>query len=370
LALLLLLVKPTFASLSRRDFCFYFLIFVLYFTASAAWSEEKVATLGKAFELFIGLGIILRASRGPHALLRLDGLRRLLLLVLATLGSIVLIGYALRIPAFISPRPGIGFSTSAQAPFLSSNGLGYVSSLILLSIFAEWQFGTLRRTKALPQMLFVGAIYMTASSRTSLAIFVVGIAIAIYQKSKPGFLVFILCLAAGATIFWDKILKIILGGQDQGNLDSLSGRTVMWAAAFERWKDHPLLGYGGGAGGKYIIAHLGNASLEVLSSLHDGFLELLTGVGAIGALVVIVLLCAVTLAVYKRWKRYPLFGGVYILIIHMWITSLMSLGVLAWMTYEMFFYLILLAILDVQRRNERKSRLAARIRPVGAVLEL
>lgn len=353
LAILLLLVNfkpPTFRV---KSFSTAFLVFGIFFLISTAWSEEPVATFGKAVEILVGLFVVLRTAKGPNAIEKLNALRQLLLLFISALCSIAVGGYLLGIDLFILPRPSIFFSTTADAPFLSGNGLGYVASALLLTVFAEWQAGSLKRTKAVPQLAYAGFIFLFATSRTSLLILAVGIAVVFFWRSKVLFLGFLITSAGVGYFYWDKILRALQGNQTQGNFETLSGRTIIWAAAFNDWKQHPLLGFGGGSGGKFVLAHLGNESLEVLSSLHDGFLELLTGLGAVGFTFVVLLLIGVSIAVVRAWRRDPRMGGAYVLIVHIWITSIMSLGVLAWMNYEMLFYLVLIVMMDVKRRQSR-----------------
>ena len=54
---------------------------------------------------------------------------------------------------------------------------------------------------------------------------------------------------------------------------------MVWTAAVRQFENHPVLGVGGGIGGKVVISHIGNMYLEQMSSLHNGFLEVLTGLG-------------------------------------------------------------------------------------------
>jgi O-antigen ligase len=126
----------------------------------------------------------------------------------------------------------------------------------------------------------------------------------------------------------------------------------MWAAAIKDWKKQPWLGYGGGVGGKYVLAHIGNSALEVLSNLHNGFLECLTGLGIFGFLLSVSIFLICTFRVLRMWKRYPAFAGLYIWIVSIWIDSMMGMGALAWMDYRVVIYLILIAQTDILRKQD------------------
>jgi O-antigen ligase len=353
LAIFFILSDATFARITLRDFRAWFFLFATYFLASTAWSIEPLATFGKSVELFIALAIVLHLCRRPDALDALDGLRHLLLLTISSIGLLAISGYLLDIDAFVTHRPGILTSTTAEAPFLSGNGVGYISSALLLSVFAEWQSGRLPRNSAMRQMAYASFLFLFAGSRTSLVILTLGIGAVLLRKSKALFAVSAICFTAALFVFWDKVLKVIHNNQVQSNFETLSGRTIMWAAALRYWLERPLIGYGGGSGGKYVIAHLSNQSLQVLRSLHDGFLEALTGLGVLGFVLAMTLFVAVSFSTVRWWKRAPQRAGMYVLIIHIWLTTLMSIGVLGWMNYEIMFYLILMATLDVERRQQR-----------------
>ena len=134
---------------------------------------------------------------------------------------------------------------------------------------------------------------------------------------------------------------------------TLSGRTVVWTAAVRQFEQHPVLGVGGGIGGKVVIAHIGNMYLEEMSSLHNGFLEVLTGLGLIGFLLGTYMLVATTLRAWSAWDKNPEFAGTYVLIIHVWMTTIMSTGILGWMGYEEALFLCILSNIDLVAEQAR-----------------
>jgi O-antigen ligase len=125
----------------------------------------------------------------------------------------------------------------------------------------------------------------------------------------------------------------------------------MWAAAWRDWKRHPLLGYGGGVGGKHVLSSVWGGGTSHMAHLHDGFLECLTGLGIFGFLLACSILVVLTLRVVRQWKKYPSFAGLYIWIISIWITNIMSIGIMSWMNSGVVIYLLLLAHVDIVRRG-------------------
>jgi O-antigen ligase len=122
------------------------------------------------------------------------------------------------------------------------------------------------------------------------------------------------------------------------------------------------LGVGGGVGGKTVIAHIGNMYLEEMSSLHNGFLEVLTGLGIIGFLLGASLLLVASFRAWTAWNLHPEFAGTYVLIIHVWMSTIMSTGILGWMGYEVAIFLCIITNLDLVRELARRP--AAAMKPV------
>jgi len=358
LAALLVLVQPTFAKLTMRDLRLWYLLYAGFFALSMAWSTSVSGTAGKALEIIIAILIILQASKGNDALRRLEGVYRLTLLLGSTLGFITVLGFFTGSPYFRNDRVGIFTSHTAYSPFYSGNGLGVLAIALLLVVFAEWQLGGMSLPKVAPQAAYAMGIFVFASSRTSLVILVIGMSFVFLRRSKALLVGFTLALGGIAFFFGSAIFNRLREHQSQGSFDSLSGRTVMWTAAIKDWQKHPLLGYGGGVGGKYVLAHIGNSAVEVMSNLHNGFMECLTGVGIVGFILSVSIFILCTIRVLRMWKRYPQFAGLYIWIVCIWIDSMMGMGALAWMDYRVVIYLVLIAQTDILRKRDPRIALS------------
>lgn len=351
LAMLFLLARPRISRLSPRDSRFIFFMFAMLYLTSTLWSAHLVVTLGKSVEILLACIVFLEVSQSSDPLHRVDALRNIVLLTISLLGSLTVIGYLLHLSDYVQQRPGLFTSTTAQAPFMSGNGLGYVSSALFLVVLAEWQGKRIRRRPALLQMAFAMVMFSVSASRTSFVILLLSTLVIIYRQSKVAsvfsavFVLFVLVVYRGA------ILIGLQGKQGAEDFQTLSSRTVVWTAAFREWFQHPFLGSGGGVGGKIVIEHLGDVSLEKMSSLHNGFMELLVGLGAIGFVLGVYLLLLVTWRVWQSWRQYPEYSGIYVLIFHVWFTTFMSTGVLGWMGYEMALFLCILTNLDLTRRQ-------------------
>ena len=362
IAFLLLLFRPRIGVIRVTDLRFAYAAFAGLYFMSTLWSHIPVQTLGKSAELLLAGMVFFESSRGEHSIVRIEGLRQITLLTMSTLGALAVMGFCLRIPSFVQHRAGLLSGTTAQAPFLSGNGLGYVASALILVVLAEWQAHRLRSGVAIGQLIFALALFSVSASRTSFGILLLSILLVVFKRSK---LIGVLAVAAvliAAAMFSSEIVTRLQGQQNSSSFVTLSGRTVVWTAAVRQFEQYPLLGVGGGVGGKMVIANIGNIYLEEMSSLHNGFLEVLTGLGILGFLIAVYMLALATWRAWGTWNSHPQFAGTYVLIIHVWMTTIMSTGLLGWMGYEVAIFLCIITNLDLVKASS-----LAQLRPPAPV---
>jgi O-antigen ligase len=349
-AFLLLLFQPRIPSLRLKDSRLLFLAFGLLYFVSTLWSAIRVETLGKAAEIVLATLCFLKVSRFENGLQRVDALRQIILLTISAIALFTVVGFCLGIPTFHFSNRGLLTKDAAQSTFLSGNGLGYVASALFLVVFAEWQAKKIPFPAAARQMAFALGLFCFAASRTSLAVLVVSVIVVLSRKSKALGITTVAAFSVVIAVFQGRVLDYLHGTEASSNFTSLSGRTIVWTAAIRDWHQHPWLGVGGGVGGKMVLAHIGSFSFEILSSLHNGFMEVLTGLGVVGVVLGVVLLLLVTWRTFATWKRHPEYSGTYVLIIHIWACTIMSTGIFGWMGYEMAFFLCIVTNLDLLRR--------------------
>ncbi len=373
-ALLLLLFHPRIVRVKLTDTRFPFLAFGILFAVSVLWSEQPLGTLGKSVEILLANLVFLEVSRAQDALRKVEALRQITLLTVSLVSVCTVAGYVLHLSGFVQQRAGLFTSTTAESPFLSGNGLGYIASALVLVLLAEWQCGRLRTGSAIPQLGFALAIFSLSASRTSFGILALTVLILVYRRSRVFAVLSFVVLGSALVALKQLILNDLQGHQPATDFQTLSGRTVVWAAALRQFGEHPVFGAGGGIGGKTVIARIGDMYLEQMSSLHNGFLEALTGLGLVGLLLGIYMLFQVTWRTWPIWRANPQYSGTYVLIVHAWITTIMSTGVLGWMGYEMAFFLCIVNNVDLVRRESARHRVRSSARlvhsspalPVGA----
>ncbi len=353
LAFLLLLFRPRIAPMRSTDLRFAYAAFAGLYLVSTLWSHIPIQTLGKSAELLLAGIVFFESCRGDNPIVRIEGLRQITLLTMSTLGALAVIGFSLRIPAYVQHRAGLISSTTAQAPFLSGNGLGYVASALILVVLAEWQAHRLRSATAIGQLLFALILFSVSASRTSFGILLFSILLVVFKKSKLIGVLAVTGVLIAAVMFSTEIVTRLQGHQDSSSFVTLSGRTVVWTAAVRQFERHPVLGVGGGVGGKMVIANIGNLYLEEMSSLHNGFLEVLTGLGLVGFLIGSYMLVIASFRAWSAWNAHPEYAGTYVLIIHVWMTTIMSTGLLGWMGYEVAIFLTIVTNLDLVAERAR-----------------
>lgn len=359
LALLLLLFRPRTTKLHLTDTRLLFLAFGALYLVSTLWSAIKIETLGKSVEILLATITFLEVSRMPDPLERVSALKQITLLTISLIATITVVGYLIHAPGFVQARAGLFTPTTAQAPFLSGNGLGYVSSALFLVIFAEWRAHKLRTGNAVCQMIFAMGLFSVSASRTSFVILLLSVLLIVGRRSKAfAFgLAFVMLLLI--TVFQPQISVFLHGNESAADFSTLSGRTVVWTAAMRQFHQRPFLGAGGGVGGKQVLGHIGNFSLQTMSSLHNGFMELLTGLGVVGITLCGFLLLWVTVRTWRMWETHPEHSGTYALIIHVWLTTIMSTGIFGWMGYEMAFFLCIMTNIDLVHRARIENRVLA-----------
>lgn len=361
LAFLILLYRPRIAPLRVTDIRFAYAAFAILYMASTLWSAQPVSTVGKSTELLLAGLVFFEASRSENPLEKVEALRQIVLLTISAIAMITVIGFLLRIHAFVQPRAGLVSQTTAQAPFLSGNGLGYISSALILVVLAEWQARRLQARVALRELAFALVLFSVSASRTSFGILLLTILIVVFKRSKV-----IGTMAVGAVLlsaleFWNRIVTHLQGNESASNFETLSGRTLVWTAAVRQFERHPFFGVGGGIGGKEVIVHLQDMYAAQMSSLHNGFLEVLTGLGLVGFVIGTYMLVLATWRAWRAWETNPEYAGTYVLIVHVWMTTIMSTGVLGWMGFEVALFLCIATNADLIRRRAQMAKALAPI---------
>jgi exopolysaccharide production protein ExoQ len=254
------------------------------------WSSQRASTLSAAASLAMSTIFAIYLA-GRYSSRELTALLGRVVVVLALASAVFAIG---------APRYGIdhfAHNGAWQGVFVQKNALGLVMCMgvgLLLGLEAEgfaeraWKFCGL--------LLCLADLGLSRSREAWIAaalMLLFHAAFKLYERFAQNSRAVLLLMASLAALIaagtvaalWLDILKLL--GRDA----TMTGRTILWPAVLEQCKQHPFLGYGmsafwGTGAATPIYAQTG----WIPTSAHNGFLECLLDLGAIG-LILLLIVC-------------------------------------------------------------------------------
>lgn len=324
------------------------ILYVVIAGTSALYSSATFVSAAKAFELGLGLLIVWALVLEPER--PIEGLHRAVRFIIsleAALLSTAVIGFFLLPGTFsrVQDRPGFLTEATMVSPYSHSNGLSASGSMVAayaLALFLN-SATTKERLKWGVLAVLGTAGTLLASGRQGLVIWLVATAVLLWVHRRKLF-AFLVAPASAYLVAsnWSSIWRIVARNQSRSTLSTWSGRRVWWASALEVWKDHPWTGYGFGVGGRFVAS-----SSSARSSLHNGYMEALVGVGIIGLMPLAI--AAVRMVI---WCGDRLFRTndthLAILAVPLLLHTLVSLGFGGWLNEDFLILGVLVGLTDLQ----------------------
>ena len=271
-------------------------------------------------------------------------------------------------------RPQLAFEVTLEGNrfrglFSEPAMMGAVSGL-LIGLAAFGQLSWLIRISG--ALAAIPCLYLTGS-RTSWGAAAAGLLITgvIYIRQKRAWMIVLAFVGVigGLGLI---ILDVHLASETQskiirsGSIGTLSGRTVLWDLAFEKYQDSPLLGYGFTTGSDALASDMGDTlsmafgvvdrSQQKAFSLHSGYIQALLDSGAIGASLYLSIL---SLAIWRlfRYDQERLHGAEMYCLVFFSISNLTDTIIFgAAVFYEAFYwYLSALAMSVVGLAHEASA---------------
>jgi O-antigen ligase len=297
---------------------------------TALWSVSPAVTIYKSFEYFAALFLVASALSMIRArpLTRTFQERLLLtkalfdwywVLILALLLAVYLGILVWPTKAFASSIGLFSFKLQGVFPQVSSNGVGDFAAIIgtvvgarLLCRPREGAAGQrLTKSSRLIYTLvlaFAAITMILAQSRSPILGFL--LAMIVVSIAAHRYRIFLLATVFLCAMFFsnyggvnDVTYDYMKRGQDEGNVESLSGRTGYWEAAFDATLEQPVGGYGAYAGGRYVLDRIDNSGV---SSLHNTYMELFVGTGVVGLAILVAGLLATLYWLFRLRSRAAL----------------------------------------------------------------
>jgi O-antigen ligase len=190
-------------------------------------------------------------------------------------------------PSYVAGQDAQGLVISGidrfRGFFGNANDVGALMLAAVSSSLACWKLSS-RRQRYVLILVIVAAVIVAvcADSRSALGALLVGCALYILRQYRVRG-----ALAIGVTsILVVAALSLIhgAGAYASRDLDTLTGRTDIWAFTLQQIRERPFTGYGYEVSGeifasRYFPLWYGPWDMGPRSSLHDGYLAHLVGVG-------------------------------------------------------------------------------------------
>jgi len=367
-ALALTLLNAARLRAPRWDPTTLFLIYTVVGLLSTLWTVSLLPTLGKSGELFIGVLIVWITMARREPLLRLRRLIDWSALFLGFLLMLAFLGFVLFTEQFSIPSPGV-LSRQMDTPFIASNGIANGAAALGLLCLARFLTGPraggrarIMRSGYLWLTLFFAILPVLAQGRTGQSVFLSGSMLLLLRR-RPGvaLLLVIPPIILIVTAFMGEISSFFVRGQQEAQLLGLSGRLILWQWAWSTFLDDPIFGAGFGVGSRAMFAGGTGGFGALISSVHNGFFEVLLSTGLVGLVFWLPSFLwgiGIAVAAYLRGEHLD----VAILFTYLIATTIMSIGVGGWMGPGPAFFLAAVSYLHLARR---RARAPDRRHPVG-----
>ena len=319
---------------------------------STLYSAAPLVTVAKIFEMGAGLAAVLAVAFGPDARRRLGDTVTLVLVSQLALLAAGVVGFFL-MPELFAPfetRPGFVSLRTLAPPFMHSNAVSSASALV--GIFALAKFLRAETARAFWATGFaISALALVLSSgRQGVAMALFGMGLVLWVERRKLLALLIGPAAVLLFVAYQQQIIVALSRDRPSNWVSLSGRLPWWEAALTAWERHPWTGWGYSTGGRFVA--LQSIDSGVVSSVHSGFLEVLVGVGILGAIPFLYALGRVVVwAARKMAARTD--TAIAVLIVPLIIRTAVSPGFGGWLNVEFVLFALLAALADVDPITHR-----------------
>ncbi len=315
-----------------------YLIYGLLAAASAWYSVSPVYTLFFACKIMVAiLSAALFVDQGDLS----QTFPKILKLYLGVqLGQLILNIAVLAIdPSLIgSEVPGIGYRL-AGGIFEDYGISAAMAGLFFLCCALFRSRGLLRAIYW--SLYFVSWIFLALSrTRSSIVggVVILVFTLAVYKSPNirilSGVIAGLFCSILIATQSIDPLIAFGMRGQSFDALVTLTGRTNAFEFLLQQWREAPWLGYGYGAGSRYLLMRFVRESGLGIGAAHDAASKVLAELGGVGTalLLLIVLLTWIEMIRLVRSSRpypelQPLATASFVLLSFFTLINLVSAGV-------------------------------------------
>lgn len=294
-----------------------FLLYPLISLASTVWSVSPAWTLYKSVEFFIDVLLLaaivstLESAEEYKKFVNLTWVLLGFLVATAWIGAVVDPGDAL----FSDPSVGLMALPARLVgvmPVVSCNELSQISAILgLVALSRLFVDPEAQNKKARYWSLFFISLVtlIITQTRGAFAAFFIGLVVLLILTRRyrlAGVAGVSSALVIGAlllfTNFGASAGNFLLRGQSLDQASGISGRGEIWQDAFSKIMDHPLIGYGGFAGARFVIVAKNSSNSSALNSYIDGALN----IGLAGPIILFLVVFFVGWMLFKSINRQQL----------------------------------------------------------------
>lgn len=280
-------------------------IYPLLSILSTAWSAAPAFTLFRSCEYFLDLAVL---ASIVETLTSVSDFEKFANWTWSLLGLLVLSAW---IGAIVDPQDAFleGYSYGPLRvrlegvwPNIDANSIGeYCAILAIISLARLLDDPDKKYDRAWYRLLLTSSAVtlIFTQTRADVAAFILGLFLLflLTRRYLLGAVTGVAASLAGAillffTNFGSTVTSYLLRGQSMTEAESLTGRLDFWQFAFQKIAARPWTGYGGYAGGRFVVLpSLGiPGNTEVLNTLVESFLD----IGLWGPLLILIVLGSIT----------------------------------------------------------------------------
>ena len=345
-----------------------FALYPLFSLVSMAWSVNPPWTIYKSVEFLIDVSMVaaitatIQSTAEYRKLINWSWTLLGLLIVTSWLGAVIDPAGAL------SADPNIHLAALhvrllGLVPVVSSNDLSEISAILgliaLCRIFLD-QESEHRRTRLWCMFGVAFVTLIVTQTRGAFFAFMVGIVVLLilsrrYLLVTVGGLtsVMIVIPLLFLTSLGTRVQEFFLRGETVEGASGMSGRVETWQASIDKIAQRPWSGYGGFAGGKFVILSRNSVGSDTLSSYFDSLLNL----GVLGLVILLLVLIWVGVLLYRSIRDSRLLESENYLALEMFVVftvvAIRSLESSNIITHPMLAFLTTVGAAEVLRRRRQ-----------------
>lgn len=292
-------------------------IYALLSVASTTWSVNPPWTFYKSVEYLVDISVLaailvsVRQTEDYEKLVNLAWVLLGLMVLSAWIGAVVDPVGALKLNA---PGEGpLNGRLNGLVPIIDANSVGEWSAILGIIALCRLLYDPERKFDHRWYFLLFASATVTmiyAQTRAANAGFFIAVVLLLLLTRKYSLAAF-LCvggsLATATMLLYTNAGQVIAGylmrGQSLQRAQDVSGRLEMWVFGIHKFLERPLIGYGGYAGGRFVV--LTGIGRYETGDILSSWLEPLVDVGILGTILIAIVVGMVWWSLLRS-RRSPL----------------------------------------------------------------